>query len=178
MRIAFDGKQFRGSYVTGPTHNYLGLTLVLGADADWVLEEKAMAGEDRILNPSEVRVWVSDGVAQGNAEFAESFGIARGEYVISDSVAPAIYRHIAKTMVRAAHEATQLILQICLSANASAGEPIPASTFMELAKKEGHKSGDAVDALEYCRSVGWIEAGPGGSVVLTEAGAAKLSRAS
>jgi hypothetical protein len=176
MQIAFDGKQFYGSYITGPTHNYLGLTLVPDLEADWSLEEKSRSGETRSLSPEDVREWISDGVAQGNAAVAANFGVARGEYVISDSVRPTVYAHIAKSMVAAAKRAIRLVLQTCLDVKAEPGVPIPSMIFLNIAKEAGHKSGDVADALEYCRSIGWIECGLGGAIILTDAGATQTGR--
>jgi hypothetical protein len=104
MRINFDGEMFRASRVTGPRHNYLGMVVLLVADADdWPLIEHAHGNEPRSIESHDIRTWICEGVRKANEALSTEYRIGRAEYVISDSNDPAIYRAMAKNIVLTAH---------------------------------------------------------------------------
>lgn len=104
MRFRFDGEMFKGTHITGPTHNYLGLVVSTSPLDDWPLVEiNSHSNESRRLEMPEVRGWIIEGVRRANEALGANHGIARAEFVISDSHYPEIYKALAEKIVRIAH---------------------------------------------------------------------------
>lgn len=110
MRVSFDGELYRGSHVTGPTHNHLALSLKAGGGDDFdivahVLEASADAkiSVEPQIRSDELRTWVLMGIDQANAELGTTYGPDRAEFVVSDSYRPEIYVELARRIVLQAH---------------------------------------------------------------------------
>ena len=102
MQYRFDGEFHRLSRVTGPTHNLLALAL---ADAAWSgapAVEPLDAGEGSAshLDAAEVARAVCEGVVEANREFGCDYAARRIQFVPSDSPPAAVYRHLAREIVR------------------------------------------------------------------------------
>ena len=104
MRFRFDGEMFKGTHITGPTHNYLGLVVSASPSDDWPLVEiNSHPNEPRRLEMREVRAWIAEGLRNANQTLGTRYGIARAEFVISDSHYPEIYRALTEKIIRLAH---------------------------------------------------------------------------
>jgi hypothetical protein len=102
MQYRFDGEFHRLSRVTGPTHNFLALAL---SDAAWggapsVEPLDVGDGGAPRLESGEVARAVCDGVADANREFGCDYAARRIQFVPSDSPPAAVYRHLAREIVR------------------------------------------------------------------------------
>ena len=106
MRISREGDLFRGSHISGPTHNYLGLRLRQGGGAAFevnVLPSDGGCRHHAGLVVGELRGWICDGVARANDELGTDYVIAYAEVVENDSRRPDVYTELARRIVKAAH---------------------------------------------------------------------------
>lgn len=106
MRVTKDGDFFRGSLITGPTHNLLRMR---------VQPEHSIVFDIRVLPPigacshgepikaEDVREWISLGVERANVELGTSYGIVEAEIVANDSRRPEVYVELARRIILAAH---------------------------------------------------------------------------
>src|SRR5439155_10766729 len=83
MRVSQDGDLYRGTHITGPTHNYLGLRLQpsSGIAAVTVLPPVGECRHHGGLAAEEVREWISGGVARANDELGTDYGVSYAEVV-------------------------------------------------------------------------------------------------
>ena len=107
MRISQDRDLFRGSHISGPTHNYLGLKLNVHGEPQFKVTVLPPIGECRHhvdLLGDEVRQWISEGVNRANHELGTDYRVAYAEIVENDSRRPEVYMELARRIVMAAHE--------------------------------------------------------------------------
>jgi hypothetical protein len=107
MKVSHDGDLYRGSHITGPTHNYLGLRLQPngGVAEVTVLPPVGECRHDDGLAANEVREWISEGVARANDELGTGYGVSYAEVVENDSRRPDVYSELARCIIKVAHSA-------------------------------------------------------------------------
>lgn len=92
------------TFVTGPRHNYLGLSFSLEglcSDIDLRLEARVIhADEPVVLSENEVKNMVLEGVERANLEFSCNFKISKIEYVVSDSGPEFVYSELAYLILK------------------------------------------------------------------------------
>lgn len=100
MQFQKVGNIFKIAYVSGPTHNFLGLEFC-DQDGEEVVIESLIINpkEPVILQPYSVRSAVMEGLAQANDELATQFYIRRIQYVVSDSPPVEIYANLARQII-------------------------------------------------------------------------------
>lgn len=105
MRVTVEDDFFRGSHITGPTHNYLGLRIAsdTGSGEFEVRALDPRPSEGRKLRSEEVRHWLVEGVRKANDELNANYAVAEAEFVVSDSYRPEVYVELARRIVLAAH---------------------------------------------------------------------------
>lgn len=108
MVIHFDGDLIKAAYISGPTHNYLGLALYCSPAADdWpLIAADADTQGNAPQQPASIRAAISDGLRRANAALATQYAVSRAEYLRSDSIQPEIYARLAEAIVRAADAAS------------------------------------------------------------------------
>jgi len=101
---------FRGSHISGPTHNYLGMRLLHeGETSSFELKVLPPIGDcshHEGLTSEEVRPWIVEGLTHANEELGTSYRIAYAEVVENDSRRPEVYVELARGIVKAAHQPT------------------------------------------------------------------------
>lgn len=107
MRVSRDGDLYRGSHITGPTHNYLGLRLQQsgGVAVVTVLPPVGECHHHGGLEAEEVREWIFEGIARANDELGSDYGVAYAEIVENDSRRPEVYSELARRIIKEAHSA-------------------------------------------------------------------------
>lgn len=107
MRVSKQGEWLRGSHITGPTHNFLGLRLHKASDAaDFEVVVLPPVGTRRLhagLNADEAKAWIIEGVQRANHEIGTDYFIEHAEIVENDSYRPEIYTELARRIVLAKH---------------------------------------------------------------------------
>ena len=98
---------FRGSHITGPTHNSLGMCVRKALDqADFdvvVLPPVGTCRHHAGLNADEVKAWISEGVKRANHEVGTEYLVEYAEIVENDSPRPEVYTELARRIVLAKH---------------------------------------------------------------------------
>ena len=105
MRVSQDGDLYRGSHITGPTHNYLGLRVEANVGVAEVTMLPPVGGcrHHDGLAADEVREWISEGIARANSELGTDYGVSYAEVVENDSRRPEVYSELARRIIREAH---------------------------------------------------------------------------
>lgn len=106
MRVSQEGDLYRGSHITGPTHNYLGLRLNRQGEASFAVTVLPPIGESQRhagLSADEVHQWISEGVTRANDELGTNYAVDYAEVVENDSRQPEIYAELARRIIKEAH---------------------------------------------------------------------------
>ncbi len=105
MRVSHDSDLYRGSHISGPTHNYLGLRIQANCTVAQVTVLPPVGGchHHDGLNAGEVREWILEGIDRANCELGTNYGVSYAEIVENDSRRPEVYAELARRIVREAH---------------------------------------------------------------------------
>ena len=104
MYFVTDGVVFKAVKITGPTHNYLGLTFSSEPIAEIKIEALVLDEvEPAQLDSKEVCKWVKFGVEQANNDLFASYHVKEIQFVQSDSPPVEIYAELAKKIVERMH---------------------------------------------------------------------------
>src|SRR4051794_33554302 len=108
MRVSKEGDLFRGSHITGPTHNYLGMRVRPDGDHQSfdvrVLPPVGECSHGEAISATEAHQWISAGVTKANGELQTSYQVDYAEVVENDNRRPEVYEELARRIVHAAHE--------------------------------------------------------------------------
>ena len=104
MQFHTDGKVFKIVRITGPTHNYLGLSFSEDG-VDHIDIESMPLGEDGPARLSAVDVckFVRLGIERANSELSSSYRLKKIQFVLSDSPPVEIYADLARHIVERMH---------------------------------------------------------------------------
>ena len=109
LQVIKSGNLYKASRVTGPAHNFLGLTLTSGDVAgDVHVQELSVSGAETplsLLDSMHVVEKVLEGVSQANAELGTAYQVEGVQFVPTDSADLNAYVELAK---RITHEAARL----------------------------------------------------------------------
>lgn len=106
MRVTKDGEFYRGSHISGPTHNFLRMRVQPAPHENpvvTVLPAIGSCSHGAALEAGEALDWISVGVERANDELGTGFGISDAEVVANDSRRPDVYAELARRIVLAAH---------------------------------------------------------------------------
>jgi hypothetical protein len=100
---------FRGTHVTGPTHNYLSMTVTTEAGTGdvIVLPPVGACRHHDGLQVAEVSDWIAEGVSKANSALGTNYRLVRAEVIENDSRLSHVYTELARRIVLAAHEAAR-----------------------------------------------------------------------
>jgi hypothetical protein len=107
MRVTKDNDFFRGSHISGPTHNLLRMRVLPAQNDRSVVRVLAPVGDCSHGDPidaEETRDWISVGVDRANDELGTSYGVVEAEVVANDSRRPEVYAELARRIILAAHQ--------------------------------------------------------------------------
>ena len=107
MRVSKEGDLFRGSHITGPTHNYLGMRVKAEGIQSFDVRVLPPVGEcshGDAISEEEARAWISAGVNRANQELGAAYGVDYAEVVANDNRRPEVYEELARRIVHAAHD--------------------------------------------------------------------------
>ena len=108
MRVTKEGDFYRGSHISGPTHNFLRMRVASGTGRDsfevTVLPPIGECRHHNGLSGPEVRDWVQEGVERANEELGTWYRVGYAEIVENDSRRPEVYVELARRIVLVAHE--------------------------------------------------------------------------
>jgi hypothetical protein len=107
MRVTKDGDFFRGSHITGPTHNLLRMRVQTSPNESFDVRVLPPVGEcshGPSIGAEESRDWISVGVRRVNDELGTSYGVLEAEVVANDSRRPEVYAELARRIILAAHQ--------------------------------------------------------------------------
>jgi hypothetical protein len=113
MKVTKDGNVYKVARITGPKHNFLGLTLS-GAEVPSLTVERLQVDDGGIhagtLDEQQLVAAVRGGVTEANQKFGAHFYIAKLQYVATDTPDPSVYSLLAQTIVEAAwRDTTRLV---------------------------------------------------------------------
>ena len=105
MQFRVDGQIFKATHISGPTHNYLGLSLAENGDTgSLVVEPLTLNSQEPVrLDVADIQDWVSKGVASANRDLATQYRLKRIEFVVSDSPRAEIYELLARRIIERIH---------------------------------------------------------------------------
>ncbi len=107
MRVTVEDGMYKGFHITGPTHNYLGVTFGSSANQKFTIEvlpPKGGCNHGVGLTADEVRPWIEEGFRIAESEVGRTFQIERAEIVENDNRRPEVYRELARRIVIRRHE--------------------------------------------------------------------------
>jgi hypothetical protein len=105
MRISRDGEIYRASRITGPHHNLLGLGLSAEASSKPQVERLGPRADDAgvdALDQEQVVAHALHGVAEANRRLGTRFGVARIQYLPTDTPPASAYAVLAARIVEEA----------------------------------------------------------------------------
>ncbi|MFC5472450.1 hypothetical protein [Paraherbaspirillum soli] len=105
MQFHTDGIIFKVVSITGPTHNYLGLSFAEKTEVVGVYVEPLMlnAEEPIRLEASDVQHWVMKGVEQANRELDANYKLKCVQFVASDTPPVEVYAQLARYIIERMH---------------------------------------------------------------------------
>ncbi len=106
MRVTKDGDFYRGSHISGPTHNFLRMRLQMAPNASpsvKILPAVGSCSHGPELGAEEVLDWISVGVERANEELGTHYGISEAEVVANDNRRPEVYAELARRIVLETH---------------------------------------------------------------------------
>lgn len=112
MRVTKDGEFYRGSHISGPTHNFLRMRLQTSPNASpsmRILPAVGGCSHGPELAAGEVLDWISVGVERANEELGTSYGISEAEAVANDNRRPEVYAELARRIVLDARRSERLM---------------------------------------------------------------------
>jgi len=105
MKVTKDGNVYKVARITGPKHNFLGLTLS-GAEVPSLTVERLQVDDGGVyagtLDEQQLVEAVRHGVTEANQQFGTHFYIAKLQYVVTDTPDPSVYSLLAQKIVEAA----------------------------------------------------------------------------
>jgi len=108
VQIIKDGDLYKGSYITGPTHNFLGLQLAEGDAPDdfevIVLPARGGCTHGSELTPDVVQPWINAGIERANQSLGTTYHPVRAEIVANDTHSRGAYEILAMRIVCAAYQ--------------------------------------------------------------------------
>ena len=106
MRVMKQGTVYKASRITGPQHNFLGLTLLSSPSSAMPTVETLHLGDASDAVPAlaeeEVIRQVLGGIAIANQACGTEFGVSVIQYVPTDTADNGVYVLLAKAIVEAA----------------------------------------------------------------------------
>ncbi len=102
MRVTIENGMYKGSHITGPTHNYLGVKFGKQIDHSFTIDVLPPIGgctHGLGLTGDEVRPWVEEGLRAAENEIGRKFPIERAEVIENDNRRPEVYRELARQIV-------------------------------------------------------------------------------
>lgn len=113
MTVVKVGEVYKAARITGPQHNFLGLTLsetaVLAVTVECLGIDNGSA-ESETLDAQKVLEVVQRGVTEANAKFGTRFRVARMQYVPTDTPELPAYALLAQHIVEQAWKDTSLAM--------------------------------------------------------------------
>ena len=107
MRVTKDGEFYRGSHISGPTHNLLRMRVQSEPNSSFnvrVLPPVGGCSHGAPIDADESRDWIIAGVERANDELGTSYGVAEAEVVANDSRRPEVYVELARRIILNAHQ--------------------------------------------------------------------------
>jgi hypothetical protein len=105
MTVIKTGNVYKATRITGPQHNFLGLTLSETSVPSMTIERllvDASEAEAETLDEQQLIDAVQRGVAEANKACGMHFHVERLQYVATDTPYPAVYSTLAKQIVKQA----------------------------------------------------------------------------
>jgi hypothetical protein len=100
MQFYSDGQTFKVAYITGPTHNFLGLAFQSEFNDSVSIESLTVnSGEPVRLSIDDVQKAVMEGIDEANNDLGVNYCPSRIQFVASDSPPAGIYRMLAKRII-------------------------------------------------------------------------------
>lgn len=113
MKVTKDGNVFKVARITGPKHNFLGLTLSR-AEVLSLTVERLQVDDGGVyagtLDEQQLVEAVQQGVTEANQKFGTHFYITKLQYVMTDTPDSSVYSLLAQKIVEAAwRDTTQMV---------------------------------------------------------------------
>ena len=109
MKVTKDGNVYKVARITGPKHNFLGLTLS-GAEVPSLTVKRLQVDDGGVyagtLDEQQLVEAVRRGVTEANQKFGTHFYITKLQYVVTDTPDPSVYSLLAQKIVEAAWRGT------------------------------------------------------------------------
>ncbi len=106
MRVAKDGDFYRGSHITGPTHNLLKMRIGPNRSQSFdvrVLPPIGTCSHGASIEAEEAYRWICAGVERANNELGTDYSVLEAEVLANDSRRPKVYVELARRIIVAVH---------------------------------------------------------------------------